>query len=126
MRYLIPATLALTVAAPLAAAPADVNAQAFYVDATDLMGKGMRAMFDKRTKPMMAQMEDAGKRARAANEAAEKRGKPIYCVSAADKKKGINPQQAVAILGRVPQAQRQRSTLAEAWQAALVREYPCR
>ena len=45
---------------PAMAAPDDVNADTFYVAANDLMGKGMRAMFDKRTRPMMAQLKAAG------------------------------------------------------------------
>ena len=36
-----------------------MNAQAFYADAQQLMGKGVRAMFDKRTKPRMAQLKAA-------------------------------------------------------------------
>ena len=43
-------------ATPAVAAPDDVNADNFYLAANDLMGKGMRAMFDKRTRPMVAQL----------------------------------------------------------------------
>ena len=125
MRNLLPILPLVLLATPALAAPADVNAQEFYVDAKALMAKGVTAMFDKRTKPRMAQMRDAGERAKAANDAATKRGEPIYCVSAAERKKGMSAEQAVAMLGRVPEAQRKRSTLAQAWQAALAREYPC-
>ena len=121
--FLLPALILAPAAAH--AAPGDVNAQEFYLEASELMDKGMAAMFDKRTKPRMAQLRDAGERAKVANDAAVKRGKPIYCVSDAQRKKGLNPQMAMRMLGAVPEAQRKRSTLAQAWRAALVREYPC-
>ena len=121
---LLAASLALLPSAALAG-PADVNADAFYVDAKELMDKGVTAMFDKRTKPRMAQMKAAAEAAKAENAAAEKRGSPLYCVSAAERKKGMSAQQVVRMLGDMPAAQRKRSTLAQAWRAALIREYPC-
>lgn len=111
---------------PAAAAPADVNADGFYRDAQALMKKGMGAMFDKRTRPMMAQMKDAGTRARAANQTATAAGKPLYCVPEAARKKGLGPQQVVAMLGRLPESERRSLTLADAWKRALARDYPCR
>ena len=125
MRTCLPLLSLALLATPALAGPADVNAQEFYIDAKALMAKGVTAMFDKRTKPRVAQMRDAGERAKAANDAATRRGEPIYCASAAERKKGMGAQQAVDMLGRVPEAQRRRSTLAQAWMAALKREYPC-
>ena len=110
---------------PARAAPADVDAQSFYLDARDLEAKGMMAMFDKRARPAMAAMKDAGERVRAENEAATERGEPIYCVSEAQRKKGMTPKRVIDMLGRVPEAQRKRSTLAQAWRVALVRDFPC-
>ena len=107
------------------ASPGDVNADAFYRDAKELTDKGMRAMFDKRTKPRMAQLEAAAADVRAENEAATKRGAPLYCVSDAERKKGLDAKKIVQMLGRVPEAQRKRLTLTRAWRAALIREYPC-
>ena len=107
------------------AAPGDVNAQSFYLDAKDLSGKGMSAMFDKRARPAMAAMKDAGQRVRDENEAATKRGAPIYCVTEAQRKKGMTPQMIVDMLGRLPEAHRKRVTLVQAWRTALIREYPC-
>ena len=105
--------------------PADVNAQEFYLDARALMNNGAMAMFDKRLKPRMAQMKAAGEAARADNEAATKRGAPLYCVGDNARKKGLDAKKAIALLGAVPQPQRSRSTLRQAWLAALVRAYPC-
>ena len=105
------------------ARPSDVNAQEFYARAKALEAKGMTAMFDKRTKPTMAQMKDAGAYARTANAAATKKGAPLYCVP--ENAKGLNPQQVLAMLGRVPEAQRRSSTLSAAWLSTLKRTYPC-
>ena len=115
----------LAVAGSASAGPADVNAQAFYVDARELLDKGMRAIFDKRTKPRMAQLKAAGQLAKSENEAATAKGRPIYCVSDDERKKGLDAERAVKMLGAVPEADRRRMTLAQAWRAALIREYPC-
>ena len=124
-RFLVLGALVLVPAVAAHAAPGDVNAQTFYLDARDLSAKGMKAMFDKRARPAMAAMKDAGERVRAENEAATKRGEPIYCVSEAQRKKGMTPKRVIDMLGRVPEAQRKRSTLAQAWRVALVRDFPC-
>ena len=117
--------LASTLAIPAVAQQGSVNADEFYRDAKELSGKGMRAMFDERTKPRMAQMRAAAETVKAENEAAKKRGSPLYCVSDAERKKGLNTEMIVQMLGRIPEAQRKRMTLAQAWRAALVRQYPC-
>lgn len=110
---------------PATAADGDVNADAFYRDARALMAKGMGAVFDKRTRPMMASMKAAGLAAKAENDAGAKDGKPVYCVPAAARKKGLGPQDAIEKLGRIPEGQRKVMTLKQAWRAALIRDYPC-
>lgn len=107
------------------AALSDVNAQAFYADAKALEAKGMAAMFDKRLKPMMAQMKDAGERSRAANLAAKAAGKPLYCVPDSTRR-GMDGRQVIALLGKLPESERRSLTLVEAWKRVLIREYPCR
>lgn len=120
---LVIAAAVFVAGAPAAAADGDVNADAFYRDARSLMGKGMGALFDKRTKPMMAHMKAAGLAAKTENDAATKAGKPVYCVPKS--KKGLDAKGVVAMLGRVPEAQRKSMTLKQAWRTALVRDYPC-
>ncbi|KKN61636.1 hypothetical protein LCGC14_0519680 [marine sediment metagenome] len=73
-----------------------------------------------------AQMRDAGARARAVNEAATGRGQPLYCVPEAARKKGLDPRTVLAMLGRLPESERRSLSLADAWQRALTRTYPCR
>ena len=126
MRRSILAAAALFACATAAhAAPSDVNAQAYYADALALQKKGMRAMFDKRTRPMMAQLKDAGERTRAANLAASAAGRPLYCVPAGTKR-SMSAQQVIAMLGRVPEAERRSASLYEVWKRTMIREYPCR
>lgn len=112
-------------ATPLMAGPADVNADQFYQTAKQLSSKGMLAMFDKRTKPMMAQMKAAATVVKAENAAAEKASAPLYCVSAAERKKGLGAEEVVTMLGKLPPVERKRSTLAQAWKAALIARYAC-
>lgn len=116
----------LAIAAPLAAgASASVNAEDFYSTAVELEKKGFRALFDKRAKSMEAQMKDAGASARQANAAASKTGNPLYCVSDAERKKGLNVSQVLAMLGALGQETRSKLTLERAWLLALKRKYPC-
>lgn len=125
MRLIILAAAALAWSSSATAAPSDVNAQAFYVDAIALQSKGMAAVFDKRTRPMMAQMKDAGARSRAANLAAGAAGRPLYCVPETTRKKGMGARQVITLLGRLPESERRALTLYDAWKRALIREYPC-
>lgn len=126
LRLLAGIAAACSFAAIAQAAPADVSAQAFYTDAQALEKKGTGAMFDRRLKPTMAQIKDAGTRARAANLAATNAGNPLYCVPEGAKKKGLGAKQVVAMIGRVPESERRSITLYEAWKRALMRDYPCR
>lgn len=121
---IVPLVCAMT-AAMAHAGPSDVNAQAFYADAKALEAKGMRALFDGRLKAMTAQMKDAGERARAANLSAKAAGKPLFCPPEGAKR-SVGAQQVIAMIGRVPEAERRSLSLAEAWKRALARDYPCR
>ena len=123
VRYFAAAALACSAIAQ--AAPSDVNAQVFYANAMALQNKGMAAMFDGRVRPMIAQMKDAGTRARSENLAAKAAGRPIYCVPEGTTKV-MGSSQVIAMLGRLPEAERRALTLVEAWKRALSREYPCR
>ena len=72
----------------------------------------------------MAQMKDAGERARSANLAAKAGGRPIYCPPEGAKR-GMTPDQVMTMLGRLPESERRSLSLGEAWKRALAREYPC-
>lgn len=123
LRYL--ALFGLLCSTAASAAPSDVNAHAFYADAVALQEKGMGAVFDKRTRPMVAQMKDAGARVGAANKAAIAAGlPPLYCMSPAAKKK-MGAKDVIGMLGRLSDRERRTSTLFEAWKAAMLRQFPC-
>lgn len=122
----VAALLAATMSGVAIAAPGDVNAHGFYVSAKSLLAKGMGAMFDGRRKPMMAQFRDAAASVRAENEAAKAKGAPLYCVSEAQRKKGMSPQFIVDRLGAIPEPERRAMSLKTAWRGIMVRTYPCR
>lgn len=127
MRVILAIGVALTVfsAVPGAAADGDINADVFYQDAKELLPKGIAALFDKRTKPLMAHLKAAGLAAKTENDAASKTGKPLYCMPEATKKKGVGAAGVVSMIGRIPQPQRKMMTLKQAWRSALVRDFPC-
>jgi hypothetical protein len=120
------ALLATGASGPAVAGAGDVNAHNFYVSAKSLLAKGVGAMFDSRRKPMTAQLRDAAVAVKAQNDAAKAKGAPIYCVSDAQRKKGMSVQFIVDQLGAIPEQQRRTMTLKDAWRNVLVRNYPCR
>lgn len=120
------AVSAAFVAAPALAAPGDVNAQAFYRDARDVMGGGMAALLDPRAPAMAYQLKDASARVRAENAAAAARGKPLFCVPDSVRGKPVSPQTIIDKLASVPESQRRKSTLTQAWRTVMIRDYPCR
>lgn len=124
--FLAAALLAASGSGAAIAGPGDVNAHTFYVSAKSLLAKGMGAMFDSRRKPMTAQFRDASLAVKAQNDAATAKGVPIYCVSEAQRKKGVSVNFIVDQLGALPEAQRRAMTLKDAWRTILVRNYPCR
>lgn len=122
MAYAMPFTAALTLFAAPAAAQT-MNAEMFYQRAQALENKGMAAMLSPDLRPLMREMEGAGKVVRARRAAAEAKGQKLYCPP--DKAK-FGPREIVAALGAIPQAERQRMTITDAWQRVLVMRYPCR
>lgn len=117
------AVAAIAVAMPAAAAPGDVNAQAFYAKTMSIKAKGAMALFSGDVKPMKAQIEEAAARVRAENLAAKARGKPLYCPPT-----GLKGGAGFVIetLGTVPEGRRRQLTLVEAWREAMIAKYPCR
>ena len=123
MRLTVFAVFAALAVAPAAAAPGDVNAQAFYAKAMSIKAKGAMALFSGDVKPMKSQMEDAAARVRAENLAAKARGMPLYCPPT-----GLKGGAGFVIetLGTVPESRRRQLTLVQAWLEAMIGRYPCR
>lgn len=117
----------VAISAPAHAGPsADANAEEFYQRAVALEGKGMMAMFDKRSKQTIAEMKDAGASAQSANDAAKRKGSQLYCVPDAARKRGLNVEKVLSMLRALGEPQRRKLNLQQAWIQALQKEYPCR
>ena len=123
--FLLPVFVFATLSVAASGAPGEISAHSFYAVAKELADKGMGAMFDKRTKPMIAHMKAAGKTVKTENEAATKRGRPIYCVPDSARKKGAGPKFVLEGLEAIPERRRRQLTVTQAWREILVRKYPC-
>ncbi len=121
---LLIAVAVLTAATPAFAAPADINAHAFYTKAQSLKAKGPMALMSGDLKPMRAQMADAGKRVRAQNMAAKQAGAPLYCPPA--DRKGAGADFVIDGLAAIPEGRRKQLTLVQAWREILIAKFPCR
>jgi hypothetical protein len=125
VRFIAVAACAAMLVAPAfaAAAPGDVNADAYYRKGKALMARGPLALLSGDVGTMKAQLMDATQRVRAENLAAKARGAPLYCPPAQGK---IGASFVIDGLGAIPEARRKRMTLVDGWRDILVRTYPCR
>lgn len=127
MRFaLFAAGAAAMIAAPALAAPGDVNAQRFYVEAKDVMSAGMAAMLDPRAITMAGQLKDASARVKAENATAAAKGKPLFCVPDSVRGMKASPQMILDKLGSLPERQRRTLSLVKAWRTVMIRDYPCK
>jgi hypothetical protein len=99
-----------------------MDANTFYLKAAALKKKGMGAMMSSDLKPVMNEIQAAGKSVKAENEKAKAAGKPLYCPPA---KPGMNQNQVLAEFARIPAARRKAMTTRAAWREILIRRYPC-
>ena len=124
MRNVVLLAAALSISAPLVAAPAG-SAQNFLDRANRLKGKGPLALFDADYKRLKAQGTAAGKSIGADRIAAEKAGAPIlYCSPKARAQLGA--MELIDWLEAIPAAERQTMTLKQAMLRILQKKYPCR
>ena len=120
MKYRMPVLAIVLIACPAIAHAMD--ADTFYLKAAALKKKGMAAMMSKDLKPVMSEMEAAGKSVKAENAKAKAAGKPLYCPPA---KTGMSQEQVLAEFARIPAARRKTMTTRQAWREILIRRYPC-
>jgi hypothetical protein len=124
MRNVVLLAAALSISAPLVAAPAG-SAQNFLDRANRLKGKGPLALFDADYKRLKVQGTAAGKSIGADRIAAEKAGAPIlYCSPKARAQLGA--MELIDGLEAIPAAERQSMTLKQAMLRILQKKYPCR
>ncbi len=102
---------------------AAMNADVFYYKAAALEKQGMAAALSKDLKPVMNEMKAAGRALKAENEAAKKRGKPLFCPP---KKSSMNSKQALAALRALGSAKRKSMNVKQAFRAIMIKKYPCR
>ena len=118
---------ALVAAATIASAAAPANAQTmnaetFYQRAKKLEAKGMAAMFAADLKPIMSEMQAAGKIVQARRLAAEAKKEKLYCPPP---RAHLGAKEMLKLFGNIPQAERQRMTTTDAYQRILVAKFPC-
>ena len=124
MRKVVLLAAALSISAPLIAAPAG-SAQNFLDRANRLKGKGPLALFDADYKRLKAEGTAAGKSIGADRIAAEKAHRPIlYCSPKARAQLGA--MELIDGLEAIPAAERQSMTLKQAMLRILQKKYPCR
>lgn len=123
MRHLV--LFASLVAVPTLATAQNMNAEEFHSRATALKGKGALALFSGgEIKALMKEGKASGDAARAQRLAAAQAGKPPrYCPPAATT--SMDSSEFITRLGAIPQADRQRITMAEATTRILAGKYPC-
>ena len=117
----------LLVAAALLAAPAAASAMpvsTFLAKAAALEKKGPLALFSGDLKLLMNQVKSDAAELRAANQAAEKAGRPkAYCTPAKVK---LTDRDIMEAMRSVPATERTQTSTREALKRYLVRRYPCR
>jgi len=124
MRKVVLLTAALSISAPLIAAPAG-SAQNFLDRANRLKGKGPLALFDADYKRLKAEGTAAGKSIGADRIAAEKAGRPIlYCSPKVRAQLGA--MELIDAIEAIPAAARQSMTIKQAMLRILQKKYPCR
>jgi hypothetical protein len=116
----------LLVAAALLAAPAAASAmpvETFLAKAAALEKKGALAMFSGDLKLLMNQVKQDAAGLRAANQAAEKAGRPkAYCAPPAVK---MTDRDIMGAMRAVPAAERPGTTTREALRRYMAKRFPC-
>ena len=124
MRKVVLLAAALSISAPLVAAPAG-SAQNFLDRANRLKGKGPLALFDADYKRLKAEGTAAGKSIGADRIAAERSGRPIlYCSPRARAQLGA--MELIDGLEAIPAGERGSMTLKQAMLRILQKKYPCK
>jgi len=124
MRKVVLLAAALSISAPLIAAPAG-SAQNFLDRANRLKGKGPLALFDADYKRLKAEGTAAGKSIGADRIAAQKAGRPIlYCSPKVRAQLGA--MELIDGIEAIPAAARQSMTIKQAMLRILQKKYPCR
>jgi hypothetical protein len=124
MKRLILALFAcLALAAPVLAAPGDMNVTTFLAKADALKAKGVTAMFSSDIKLLRTEGQAAGANYKARLTAERAAGRPSSCPPKGTK---IDSDKLIAFLRTYPEPVRQRVSMKQAMADYFIRTYPCR
>ncbi|MFM5924637.1 MAG: hypothetical protein ACKOPG_10690 [Novosphingobium sp.] len=113
----------LLTAAPLAAAPGDMNVATFLAKADALKAKGMGALFSSDMKLLQGEGQAAGEAYRTRLNAERAAGKPSSCPPAGTK---VSSDKLLAFLRTYPEPVRPRVSMKQAIADYFARTWPCR
>lgn len=119
MGMTVTAGLLLTCSAAVSA----MNAEVFYRKAVALEQQGAAAAISSDLQPVMNAVKSASAAVKAENEAAKKRGKPLFCPP---EKSRMTSKQALDELRLLGSAKRKSMDVKQAFRAIMIRKYPCR
>ena len=124
MKRLILALFAcLALAAPVLAAPGDMNVATFLAKADALKAKGVTAMFSSDLKLLRTEGQAAGANYKAQLNAERAAGKPSSCPPKGTK---VDSDKLLAFLRTYPEPVRPRVSMKQAMADYFIRTYPCR
>ena len=124
MKRLILALFAcLALAAPVLAAPGDMNVATFLAKADALKAKGVTAMFSSDLKLLRTEGQAAGANYKARLNAERATGKPSSCPPKGTK---VDSDKLLAFLRTYPEPVRPRVSMKQAMADYFARNYPCR
>ncbi len=124
MKRLILALFAcLALAAPVLAAPGDMNVATFLAKADALKAKGVTAMFSSDLKLLRTEGQAAGANYKARLNAERATGKPSSCPPKGTK---VDSDKLLAFLRTYPEPVRPRVSMKQAMADYFIRTYPCR
>ena len=124
MKRLILALFAcLALAAPVLAAPGDMNVATFLAKADALKAKGVTAMFSSDLKLLRTEGQGAGANYKARLNAERATGKPSSCPPKGTK---VDSDKLLAFLRTYPEPVRPRVSMKQAMADYFIRTYPCR
>ena len=124
MKRLILALFAcLALAAPVLAAPGDMNVATFLAKADALKAKGVTAMFSSDLKLLRTEGQAAGANYKVRLNAERATGKPSSCPPKGTK---VDSDKLLAFLRTYPEPVRPRVSMKQAMADYFIRTYPCR
>jgi hypothetical protein len=104
-------------------AVAAMNAEVFYKKATALEQQGAAAAISSDLQPVMNAVKSASAAVKAENEAAKKRGKPLFCVPENNR---MSSKQALNELRLLGPSKRKSMDVKQAFRTIMIKKYPCK